>query len=54
MSSMERNDDSVTAVLSGKLRNDIRVLRLFGLIPNSNYPIICGRDRLAPAKNNFS
>lgn len=53
-SSTERNDDSATAVLSSKLHNDIQVLWLFGLIPNSNYPIIRGWDRLAPAKSNIS
>lgn len=51
---MERNDDSATAVLASKLHNDIQVLWLFGLIPNSNYPIIPGQHRLAPAKSNFS
>lgn len=53
MSSMDRNKESATAVLPGKLHN-IKLLWLFGLIPTSDHPIIRGRDRLAPAKSNFS
>lgn len=45
--------DNATAVLPGKLYN-IKLLWLFGLISTSNHPIIRGRDRLAPAKSNFS
>lgn len=54
VSSTERDDDIATAVLSSKICNDTQVLWLSGLIPNSNFPIIRGRDRLAPAKSNFS